>query len=180
LTSPDNSPDDELIMAAVKAGAEVRTHPALPIWCAIVGRKTVIAPRDFDNPEMGLVLLRRGSHVRTALWMFARAWQTASPFRQEGNVLALNQWERQVLELLASGIKDEAAARRLGVSVRTYRRYVTDLCDRLGASSRFEAGMRAAQAGLVDQHDQAPAAAQVRASRPPPSRPPARPADEFA
>jgi DNA-binding CsgD family transcriptional regulator len=149
LTSQESPVADELILAAVNAGAEVRTHATLPMLFAIVGRKAVIVPRDPDNPGAGLVLLHRGGHVRAALWMFAHAWQTASPFPQENNLLSLSQGERQVLELLASGIKDEAAARRLGVSVRTYRRHVTDLCERLGASSRFEAGMRAAQAGVV-------------------------------
>jgi DNA-binding NarL/FixJ family response regulator len=46
-------------------------------------------------------------------------------------------------------LKDEQAARRLEISVRTYRRKVTALCDRLQASSRFEAGVAAARRGLV-------------------------------
>lgn len=149
LISRENSAADELVGAAVHAAAEIRTHPALPMWFAIVGRKTVVVPRDPDDADAGLVLLHGAGHVRAALWMFGHVWQTASPFAQEDDAISLNRWERRVLEQLASGIKDEAAARRLGVSVRTYRRYVTDLCDRLGASSRFEAGMRAVQAGLV-------------------------------
>jgi DNA-binding CsgD family transcriptional regulator len=154
MTSREDSATDELIMAAVNAGAEVRTHATLPAWFAIVGRKTVVVPRDPDNADAGLAFLHRGGHVRAALWMFVHAWQTASPFTQENDAFSLNRWERQVLEQLARGIKDEAAARRLGVSVRTYRRHVADLCERLGASSRFEAGIRAAQAGLVlrDRH----------------------------
>lgn len=151
LTSREDPANDELVLAAVNAGAEVRTHAGPPTWFVIAGRKTVVVPRDSDNPDAGLVLLRRTSHIRAALWMFAHAWQAAAPFPRQNNGCSLNRWERQVLELLATGIKDEAAARRLGVSVRTYRRHVTDLCERLGASSRFEAGVRAAQAGLLDR-----------------------------
>lgn len=38
---------------------------------------------------------------------------------------------------------DEAASRRLGVSLRTYRRRVAALMAALGARSRFQAGLRA-------------------------------------
>jgi DNA-binding CsgD family transcriptional regulator len=133
----------------IRAGAEVRTHAALPMWLAIVDQKTVIVPRDPDDADAGLVLVRRRGYVRTAVWMFAQAWRTASPLPRASGPVSLSRWERRVLEQLASGIKDEAAARKLGVSVRTYRRYVTELCEHLGASSRFEAGIRAARAGLV-------------------------------
>ncbi|HKN96637.1 MAG TPA: DNA-binding response regulator [Pseudonocardiaceae bacterium] len=53
-----------------------------------------------------------------------------------------------ILRLLSSGHKDEAAARSLGVSVRTYRRRVAELMTLLGAESRFQAGERARALGL--------------------------------
>ncbi|WP_329052733.1 DNA-binding response regulator [Amycolatopsis sp. NBC_01488] len=56
---------------------------------------------------------------------------------------------REILEQLASGCKDETAARALGVGLRTYRRRVAELMDLLGASSRFQAGARAREAGLL-------------------------------
>ncbi len=40
------------------------------------------------------------------------------------------------------------AARELSVSVRTYRRYVAEMMSLLGADSRFQAGVRAAELGL--------------------------------
>lgn len=56
---------------------------------------------------------------------------------------------REILEQLASGCKDETAARALGVGLRTYRRRVAELMEILGASSRFQAGARAREAGLL-------------------------------
>jgi DNA-binding NarL/FixJ family response regulator len=53
-----------------------------------------------------------------------------------------------VLRALGSGITDEAAARELGMSLRTYRRRVAELLDGLDASSRFQAGVRAGEPGL--------------------------------
>ena len=45
-------------------------------------------------------------------------------------------------------MKDEAVARRLGVSTRTMRRLVAATMDELGAQSRFEAGIEAARRGF--------------------------------
>lgn len=41
------------------------------------------------------------------------------------------------------GLTDEVAARRLGISLRTARRMMARIMERLGAHSRFEAGLRA-------------------------------------
>lgn len=53
-----------------------------------------------------------------------------------------------VLRLLADGLTDDAVARRIGVSVRTVRNDVASVMVSLGARSRFQAGVRAAQLGL--------------------------------
>lgn len=53
-----------------------------------------------------------------------------------------------MLRALGSGATDEAAARDLGMSVRTYRRRVAELLDVLEAGSRFQAGVRAGELGL--------------------------------
>jgi hypothetical protein len=54
-----------------------------------------------------------------------------------------------LLTLLADGLKDEAAARALGVSVRTVRRMVAEFMDRLGARSRFQAAILAKTRGWL-------------------------------
>lgn len=59
--------------------------------------------------------------------------------------------DRMLLDALARGGKDEVVARRLGVSPRTLRRRMTDLMRRLGATSRFQAGVFAAQSGIIAQ-----------------------------
>ena len=54
---------------------------------------------------------------------------------------------RTLIVLLAQGLTDEAIGRRLGISSRTVRRRVAEIVHSLGAKSRFQAGVRAAQAG---------------------------------
>jgi DNA-binding NarL/FixJ family response regulator len=57
--------------------------------------------------------------------------------------------QRDILELLMLGAKDEAIARHLGVSLRTVRRRVADLMDDLGTGTRFQAGMEAVRRGWL-------------------------------
>jgi len=61
----------------------------------------------------------------------------------------LEPLEREVLRRLTSGSTDEAAARELGLAVRTYRRVVARVMVRLGARSRFQAGFLAASGGWI-------------------------------
>jgi hypothetical protein len=56
---------------------------------------------------------------------------------------------RDVLHQLSSGATDTAAARAVGLTPRTYRRVVARLMTRLGARSRFQAGVLAAQRNWI-------------------------------
>lgn len=52
----------------------------------------------------------------------------------------LNASEIELLAVLASGVKDSVAEAKLGLSRRTLRRRLRAVMDKIGASSRFEAG----------------------------------------
>jgi DNA-binding CsgD family transcriptional regulator len=67
----------------------------------------------------------------------------------DGEPPAPAMMERALLVLLAQGLTDDAAAKRLCVSVRTERRMVADLLRRLNAGSRFEAGVKATRLGWL-------------------------------
>ncbi|MEV6560455.1 hypothetical protein AB0M22_32375 [Nocardia sp. NPDC051756] len=56
-----------------------------------------------------------------------------------------------VVDAMSTGLKDEVAARRLSVSLRTYRRYVADIMTRLGVATRFQLGVRAAELGIISK-----------------------------
>ncbi len=57
--------------------------------------------------------------------------------------------EREVLHLLAEGRSNRAIARQLGLSEATVKGHVSRLLDKLSASSRLEAVVRAADTGLL-------------------------------
>lgn len=58
--------------------------------------------------------------------------------------------ELRLIHLLASGVTDEVAAARLGWTDRTLRRRLRSAMDKLGATSRLQAGVLAERAGWLD------------------------------
>lgn len=100
---------------------------------------------------------RRSSVIRvpevlhTLRTFFENVWSDAVPV---GETIVFGDRDRaalaqRILGALQAGVTDEVAARELTVSVRTYRRYVAEIMSLLGASSRFQAGVRAAELGLT-------------------------------
>jgi DNA-binding NarL/FixJ family response regulator len=83
--------------------------------------------------------------------LFTAAWEAAIELGAylRGEVPELASEAREILRVLGSGLTDEAAARRLGTSLRTYRRRVAELMAALDAGSRFQAGVRAGELGLA-------------------------------
>jgi hypothetical protein len=83
--------------------------------------------------------------------LFTAAWEAATDLGAylRGEVPELAPEAREILRVLGAGLTDEAAARRLGTSLRTYRRRVAELMAALEAGSRFQAGVRAGELGLA-------------------------------
>src|SRR5262249_29862482 len=113
----------------------------------------VLAP-DPTDPNAGVLAIEGEPLVRCFVAMFESFWLQATDHRAPAPVddgdLLLSTQERDVLRMLATGLKDEQIARRLGVSLRTVSRIVGDLMRRLEADSRFQAGVRAATLGWTD------------------------------
>ncbi|MFH8713839.1 helix-turn-helix transcriptional regulator [Streptomyces zaomyceticus] len=138
----------ELLERLGEAGAEIRISSAPPAHEAIVvdGRLAVLAgPRSAAGEPRTYSVVREPGVVAGVRALFETAWETAEdlatyrrmPFPRLGDA------DRTVLRALAAGHTDEAASRRLGVSLRTYRRRVAALMTALDARSRFQAGLRA-------------------------------------
>jgi DNA-binding NarL/FixJ family response regulator len=63
--------------------------------------------------------------------------------------LGLSTREVEVLELVVAGMSNGEIADRLFITRKTAAVHVTHILDKLGVSSRIEAAMLAARAGLV-------------------------------
>lgn len=68
--------------------------------------------------------------------------------RRRGSVLELTARERQVLELVTQGLTNRQIGERLFISDKTASVHVSAILRKLGATSRTEAAVRAAQLGL--------------------------------
>ncbi|MFI9722423.1 LuxR C-terminal-related transcriptional regulator [Streptomyces sp. NPDC052396] len=132
-------------------GGQVRTVPSLPTRLIIIDGTTALLPVDDEGTEARSVVLT-GQGVLTALGaLFDRVWDAGQPLGCSSyrDALGLTAQEAATVAMLAEGRTDEAIAKRLGVSQRTARRIASGLMERLGARSRFEAGVLAVQAGWL-------------------------------
>ncbi|MFB8230358.1 LuxR C-terminal-related transcriptional regulator [Cellulosimicrobium sp. NPDC055967] len=131
-SAPDDAPDGG-------PAVEHRVAPALPLSLVALDDTVVLVAR----PDRTRAVTDRDAVL--ALRALAESeWGRA---RAADDALAPS--EDTLLRLLAEGKTDTAVAARLGVSPRTVRRHAAGLMGRLGATSRFEAGARAAQRGWI-------------------------------
>ncbi|MFF1650710.1 LuxR C-terminal-related transcriptional regulator [Streptomyces sp. NPDC058240] len=102
-----------------------------------------------DGPQATVV--NDAAAVRALELLFAGAWARG---RKLADHLGLSprlrsELTRNILERLRAGHTDDTAARDLNVSLRTYRRHVAEIMRELDAHSRFQAGARAVELGLL-------------------------------
>ncbi|WP_441249850.1 helix-turn-helix domain-containing protein [Kitasatospora sp. McL0602] len=133
-------------------GGLVRTCPTLPPRLLVFDREVAVVPIDPANTRLGALCTREPGIVATLVALFEQTWAAAVPLgadRQQDAATGLTPGELELLTLLSGGLTDEAAGKRLGISLRTVRRQMAALMERLGATSRFEAGLKAAQRGWL-------------------------------
>ncbi|WFB08799.1 hypothetical protein LRS74_18430 [Streptomyces sp. LX-29] len=93
--------------------------------------------------------------VRTLDLLFAANWGSARPLAEHLRLAERLHTDsaRLILGRLRAGRTDDAAAREIQVSLRTYRRHVAAIMRDVGANSRFQAGVRAVELGLLAESD---------------------------
>lgn len=134
-------------------GGQVRTAPELSTRMIIFDRTTALIPVSSDDTAAGAVSLTGQGTLAALCALFESVWARSQPLTQptSRNEVGLSAQEETVINLLARGLTDAAIAQRLGVSQRTARRLANELMERLGARSRFEFGVRAAQQGWIPE-----------------------------
>jgi DNA-binding CsgD family transcriptional regulator/sugar-specific transcriptional regulator TrmB len=140
------------VSAMIEVGAEIRTTDQVADQMFIFDREIAFIPKRTKPDETpGAVVVREPVLVSFLCALFEQFWLSAVPFVPDGPGYqdASNDLQRSIVGLLAQGLKDEVVAKRLGMSVRTCRRHIASLMRELGAESRFEAGVKAAQLGLL-------------------------------
>ncbi|RPK88762.1 hypothetical protein EES46_16555 [Streptomyces sp. ADI98-10] len=134
-----------------EAQTEVRVSDSELRAILVVDSVAALVPANRPGTGEQFAVVNDMATVRALELLFAGAWGVA---RKLGDHMRLNprlrvELVRKILERLRAGHTDEAAAHEINVSLRTYRRYVAEILRDLDAISRFQAGARAVQLGLL-------------------------------
>ncbi|MFE3493782.1 helix-turn-helix domain-containing protein [Streptomyces sp. NPDC059169] len=137
------------VAALVERGLRARVAPAVPTKLIAVDRRvTLLPPSAMADPRASALVIGDALLGNALVPLVETVWDRATALGDCGGPLPPAQ--RELLALLASGLKDEAIARRLGVHVHTARRRISRLLELLGAETRFQAGARATLRGWLD------------------------------
>lgn len=150
-TARFNSPSQAYVATMSALGGEYRTAHQLVGRVIVFDRELAFMTSRDDGP--GAVVVRDPSVVHFLYELFEQMWSQAQPFSDaaaDGLEAVAKDLDRTILWLLAAGLKDEAIARRLGMSLRTTRKHIADIMQVLGAQSRFQAGVAVAARGLLN------------------------------
>ncbi|TDD25971.1 helix-turn-helix transcriptional regulator [Nonomuraea diastatica] len=142
-----------LAQESVAAGEQARVSPEVPMKLAIADRRIAILPLSTDESAHAdsAVIVHSSTLLDALVALFEVLWRSALPLparpldAPSGGPAGLP--DPELFALLAAGLKDEAVARQLGVSLRTVHRRVSEMMERLGARTRFQAGLLAARRG---------------------------------
>lgn len=146
-------------------GLEVRTTRQVPLPYVVAdGQLALLA---LDTEFETAALLRSPTAARGLRALFDATWDAVGaaataagpptahvgagpvgPAEADGEP-ELTHTQRRMLELMASGLKDEAIARQLGTSVRTLRRHVTALEQQAGVDNRVALAVAAVRRGWL-------------------------------
>jgi DNA-binding NarL/FixJ family response regulator len=108
------------------------------------------SPAEFQNAVA--YLIHPSSLLEVTAALFEAVWDRAVPLNRtesKGGGVPIDDRDRQLLNLLASGATDAVIARTFGQSTRTVQRNIHELMQKVGARTRFQAGMKAANRGWL-------------------------------
>lgn len=136
------------------AGQQARVLPSIPMKLYLVDRRHAVLPLQREPASVESAVVVHAPALLAALTtLFEGLWDRALPMQmpaQPGTGARRSAVdEHRLVTLLLSGLTDEAIARQLALGYRTVQRHIAALMTKLGAHTRFQAGVRAA----LDQRD---------------------------
>jgi DNA-binding CsgD family transcriptional regulator len=133
-------------------GAAVRTARMTALNMILFDRSLAVLPA---SPDGGVSVARNSAVVDSLAAAFDLFWTTAQPVSPlDGADIGIRDRLRlDILRLLRAGYKDEFIARKVGLSVRTCRRHIAEIMEKLGANSRFQAGALAERLACYGDSD---------------------------
>ncbi|MFJ8640427.1 helix-turn-helix transcriptional regulator [Streptomyces sp. NPDC093610] len=144
-SQPDGMPAPLDVAEPVRRGVRVRVAVDRE---GLSFRRVTLLPTDAADPTASALVVSDSLLSNALVPLFEAVWERAVPI---GSVThdRITDEDRELLTMLASGLKDEAMARRLDIHVHTVRRRITRLMHALNAETRFQAGVQAALRGWL-------------------------------
>ena len=138
----------------VSRGGRVRVAEEVSEHILVYDRHAALVPIDPTDTDRGALLAHSSGLVTNLVALFEKIWDESESIslllqKPELADAVLSEAGRRVLVLMCTAGKDEAAARDLGVSIRTYRRHVANVMQRLGATTRAQAALLARERGWI-------------------------------
>jgi DNA-binding CsgD family transcriptional regulator len=123
-------------------GVHSRFAMSLPLLVMVFDRSRAIVPADPLDRGKGALEIADPASVECLVALFRREWSAGwDPERGGVRPIVLSRREEQLIQLLAAGLTDDVAARRLKISPRTVTTLVRGLMDRLSVENRFQLGL---------------------------------------
>jgi DNA-binding CsgD family transcriptional regulator len=137
----------------IRSGEQARVAENVPVKMFIADDQLGLLPLEVGGSAEATLVIRASSMLDTLIALFELVWERAVPIHSSGELPSSeagpNEGDAALLSLLAVGLTDAAIARHLGTHPRTVQRRVRELLDRLGASTRFQAGLQAVRRGWL-------------------------------
>jgi sugar-specific transcriptional regulator TrmB len=140
----------ELSLFAQK-GEQSRTAP-VPMKLLMADAQVALIPsmRSYGpGHELRASLTRHPMLIETLQWLFEGVWDASVPIITHYG--RTDPRRQMLISLLMTGSTDNAIAGQLGVTVRSVRRWISDLMDELGVSTRLQLGAALVRADALNQ-----------------------------
>ncbi len=151
-------PDVARVMDSMIArGEQARTHPAVPMKLFLVDRRAALLPVHIEagTAAESALIVHQSPLLDAVVMLFEFVWTQAVPLASTDSADAqapsrdVRHSDDDLLRLLIAGLKEEAIARQLGVSVSTVRRRVRRLLNDWGVQTKMQLAFKLAEQRLA-------------------------------
>ncbi len=137
-----------------QVGEKSRTAP-VPMKLVLFDAKVAWIPSMasyMPGHERRASFVRHPLIVESLVWLFNAVWDTAIPITA-GTYLNGDPRRQMLISLMMSGSTDDAIANQLGINVRSVRRWIAELMDELGVTTRLQLGAALVRADSMRRSD---------------------------
>ncbi len=142
----------ELALFARK-GEQSRTAP-VPMKLLLADQQAALIPsmRSYEpGQELRASIVRHPLLVEALQWLFEAVWEASVPIVTTATVTESDPRRQMLISLMMTGSTDSAIATQLGINVRSVRRWIAELMDDLGVTTRLQLGAALVRADNLGQ-----------------------------